>query len=64
MRDRMPFCQADSDLSNEEFNLAISGLIEKGLVEEIIIDGIQYYMLTDMGAAIGSHIDSNPANHN
>lgn len=64
MRDRMPFCQADSDLSIEEFDLAISGLKDKGLVEEIMIDGVQYYLLTEMGAMIGSHMDSDSATHN
>ena len=64
MRARAPFCKEDSDLSEDEFNLAISGLMEKGLVELTVIDGVTHYILTDMGAAIGQHMDSDPSKQN
>lgn len=64
LRSRAPFCKEDSDLSSSDFDKAISGLLDKGLVEKLIIDGVEHFILTDIGAAIGQHMDSDPSKQN
>lgn len=63
-KNKAPFSRQDVDMSDSEFNTAMSGLLDKGLVEEFIIDGIVYYMITDLGLKIGSHLDSDPKTQN
>lgn len=64
IRDRAPFSKYDSDLPEEEFDTAIAGLLQKGLIEQLTIDGVVHYILTDIGMAVGSHIDSDPSIQN
>ena len=61
---KAPFTTSDVEMSDEEFEIAMNGLIEKGLAEKIIIDDEIHYMITDLGLAIGSHLDSDPCNQN
>ena len=58
------FSSKDSDMNKQEFMLAIEGLIDKGLVEEVIIDGERHYRLTEIGLMIGKHLDSNIKDQN
>lgn len=53
-----------SGMSEDEFNEAIQGLIEKGLVEEVMVDGEVQYRLTMVGQAVGAHMESEPAVRN
>lgn len=64
LRSRAPFCKEDSELSSVEFDVAISGLLSKGLVEKLMINGVEHYILTDIGVAIGQHLDSDPSKQN
>lgn len=61
---KAPFSKDDVDLSDEEFEVAMSGLISKGLAEKIIINNEIHYMITDLGLAVGSHLDSDPSTQN
>ena len=53
------FSNEEIGMRSDEFSLAINGLISKGLVEEVVIDGVINYRLTNIGVQIGSHLDSN-----
>jgi hypothetical protein len=64
IKERAPFSKYDSDLPSEEFDLAVAGLLQKGLIKQLVIDGVVHYILTDMGAAVGQHIDSDPSTQN
>ena len=64
LKGRAPFSKHDSDLPDDEFDRAIAGLLQKGLIEQLTIDGVVHYMLTDIGMVIGSHIDSDPSEQN
>jgi hypothetical protein len=57
-KNKAPFSRDDVNMSDAEFNLAMSGLLEKGLVEELIIDGILHYQITELGLQVGSHMYS------
>ena len=54
----------DSGVSEQDFKTALQGLIEKGLVQEIVEDGQIKYKLTPMGRAVGKHLDSNHSDKN
>jgi len=51
-------------LTQTEFQLAMMGLIEKGLMEMIEKDGIQFYRPTPLARKMKSHLNSNPKNQN
>lgn len=55
---------ASSGMSEKDFDEAIQGLIEKGLVEEVMVDGEVQYRLTLVGQAVGHHMESDPTNRN
>ena len=55
---------ANSGMSEAAFDEAIQGLIEKGIVEEVVIDGEVHYQLTPLGLAIGPHLESDPSTQN
>ena len=60
-----PFAYSnESGMSESDFDEAIKGLIEKGLVEEVMVDGEVHYRLTLEGQAVGQHMESNPADRN
>jgi hypothetical protein len=61
---KAPFTKSDVEMSDEEFEIAVNGLIDKGMAEKIIIDNEIHYMITDLGLEIGSHLDSDPSNQN
>ena len=52
------FSNEDIPMSSSEFALAIKGLLDKGLVEEVIVDGEINYRLTSIGCQIGPHMTS------
>jgi hypothetical protein len=53
-----------TDYTDEEFDEAISGLLEKGLIEKSTKDGIIYYELTTLGNFISDHIYSELSTRN
>lgn len=61
---KAPFSKDDVEMSDEEFEIAMRGLIDKGLAEKIIVDNETHYIITDLGLAVGSHLDSDPATQN
>jgi hypothetical protein len=52
------FSIEDIEMNKTEFDLAIKGLIEKGLVEEVIVGDEVNYRLTDICIKLESHFDS------
>jgi hypothetical protein len=60
-----PFSYSEtSGMSKAEFDEAIQGLLEKGLVHEVVVDGEIEYQLTDMGTSVGHHLESDPNKRN
>jgi DNA-binding HxlR family transcriptional regulator len=53
-----------SGMSQKDFDEAIDGLIEKGMVQKVVIDGEVQYKLTALGQAVGGHLDSNHSDKN
>lgn len=54
-----PFDNEDCEfMSANSFHEAVIGLIEKGLVEEVVVDGEVKYQLTKLGEQIGPHLNS------
>lgn len=51
-------------LSNKEFKEAVSNLIDKGIVEEVIIDGEVEYKVTYIGLQIYNHLYSDKSEQN
>ena len=58
------FSIEDIGMSKTEFDLAIKGLIEKGLVEEVIVGDEVNYRLTDVCIKLESHLDSDISEQN
>ena len=58
------FSMEDVGMSKSEFDLAIKGLIEKGLVEEVIVGDEVNYRLTDICIKLESHLDSDIKDQN
>lgn len=54
------FNYEDLNLSKKDFELAVKGLIDKGLLEEVLIEGQIKYRLTKIGMIVGGHLDSDP----
>lgn len=55
------FRHLDVDLSEEEFNETMQGLIDKSLARKVFNEGVEYFEITDLGKAISLHLDSDPA---
>jgi predicted transcriptional regulator with HTH domain len=51
-------------LTIEEFQVAMLGLIEKGLMEMIEKDGMKFYRPTPLARKMKSHLNSNPKTQN
>lgn len=51
-------------LSQAEFQVAMIGLIEKGLMEMIEKDGMRFYRPTPLARKMKSHLNSNPKTQN
>jgi predicted transcriptional regulator with HTH domain len=47
-----------------EFQIAMVGLIEKGLMEMIEMDGTKFYRPTPLARKMKGHLNSNPKNQN
>jgi hypothetical protein len=43
-----------------EFQTAVAGLIEKGLMEEVLVEGVRLYRPTPLLRKIKTHINSDP----
>lgn len=54
----------DKKLTEDEVNVALESLINKGLVEKVIIDGVEKFQLTMLGLAAKLHEGSNPETRN
>ncbi|CAB4196732.1 hypothetical protein UFOVP1290_252 [uncultured Caudovirales phage] len=54
----------DKKLTEGEVDQALQSLIDKGLVEKIIIDGVEKFQLTMLGLAARLHEGSNPETRN
>lgn len=46
------------------FNDTIINLVSDGLVEKIIVNGIEHYQLTNLGKIVSDHLDSDPLTRN
>lgn len=65
MNHNEPFSIEDCDLmSADSFKKAIMGLIEKGIIEKVILDGEVKYRLTKIGEQIGPHLSSDITEQN
>lgn len=51
-------------LTQTEFQVAMIGLIEKGLMEMIEKDGMRFYRPTPLARKMKSHLNSNPKTQN
>lgn len=51
-------------LTPEEFQIAMTGLIEKGLMEMVERGGQKFYRPTLLARKIKTHLNSNPKNQN
>ena len=51
-------------MTHAEFQVAMIGLIEKGLMEEVEMDGKKMYRPTHLLRKMKKHINSNPKNQN
>jgi predicted transcriptional regulator with HTH domain len=51
-------------MTAEEFQVAMIGLIEKGLMEMIEKDGMKFYRPTPLARKMKSHLNSNPKTQN
>lgn len=56
-----PFNNENLNMPDEDFELAMKLMLEKGLVTSFVKDGEVYYKLTDTGFAIGNHLVSDPS---
>jgi hypothetical protein len=52
------------EMSEDDFDQAMSDLVAKGLATETIVDGEVRYTLTSMGLTVGEHLTSDPAKQN
>lgn len=57
-------CKKELNLTDDEFNQGIKSLIEKGLVEEVIVNDEVLYKLTSNGKIVGKHMMSDPKTKN
>ncbi len=55
---------AQEDMTLEEFQEAVTGLIQKGLMEEIVVDGVKFYRASPLLESIRGHFESNPKDQN
>ncbi len=51
-------------MSHTEFQIAMAGLVEKGLMEEIEVEGKKLYRPTLLCRKMKSHLNSDPKNQN
>ena len=51
-------------MTASEFQVAMLGLIEKGLMEMIEKDGMKFYRPTPLARKMKSHLNSNPKTQN
>ena len=51
-------------LTQQEYDEAIDGLLEKGIIESKIVDGELCYALTSSGLAVRKHSFSDPKTRN
>lgn len=51
-------------LTQTEFQVAMIGLIEKGLMEMIEKDGMKFYRPTPLAKKMKTHLNSNPKSQN
>lgn len=58
------FKKSDLKFSNKDFDKAIQALVDKGLVEQISVDGETHYKLTNLGLQIRTHVNSDPDQRN
>lgn len=56
MSKEIEYMDLEESMSTEHFSLAIQGLIARGLMEKVTIDGQVKYRLTELGKIVGSHI--------
>jgi hypothetical protein len=60
---RSYFTEQDiTGLTPEEFQIAVAGLIEKGLMEVVERGGQKFYRPTLLAQKIKTHLNSNPKN--
>jgi hypothetical protein len=55
---------AEGDMTLDEFQEAVTGLVQKGLMEEIMVDGVKFYRASPLLESIRGHFESNPKERN
>lgn len=55
---KTPFTKHDLNINSLEFEIAMTEMIDKGLVTSFVKDGQVYYQLTEIGYAVGQHLTS------
>lgn len=58
------FSFSDSDLTEEEFNEAMHGLINKGLAVCTVIKDKEFFSLTQLGKIVSGHTRTDPSKRN
>ena len=61
---KFPTGDMNASVSDVEFNLAMCSLVERGLMEELLIDGVIHYQITSLGLQVGHHMDSDHRTRN
>lgn len=64
MKSKDTFSSKDINMNKAEFDKAIKSLIEKGLVEEVIVGDEVNYRLTDICIKLESHLNSDISEQN
>lgn len=55
---------SDSDMTEEEFNEAMIGLISKGLAGRTVVEDKELFYLTPLGKIVSSHTRTDPSQRN
>lgn len=58
------FSFPNSDMTEEEFNEAMSGLISKGLAVRTVVEDREFFFLTPLGQIVSSHTRTDPSQRN
>lgn len=64
MAKEIEFIDLEESMSKEHFSLAIQGLVARGLMEKVVVDGRVGYRLTELGKSVGTHIHSEEKDRN
>jgi len=52
------------DWDEDEFNEAMSGLIEKGLAKRVVVGNKEFFSITALGEVVSRHMHADPGMRN